>query len=468
MNRKRIESVNFGVFSPEEVERYSVVEVTKSETYENGVQVEEGLFDTRMGVIEEGLKCGTCMQKSIGCPGHFGFIRLAKPVYNVLFMETVKNIMSVICEKCSKILLDKSKLKLGNISVKNRLRLIKKQLGSKRLICEYCYAVQPKYEIDSGSNRLMYRYETEGGEEVREKLLAEYTLNVLKRLSDEDIEYMGFSPKYSRPEWFIFVNLFVPPPAIRPSVRRLDNSKQEDDLVAAFMNIINKNNTLKKKLETKTKSIEEFIHLLFMGIALMIDNGVKVANLKMIYQGGKPIKSLKERLSSKGGRLRQNLMGKRVDFSGRTVITADPNISLEEVGVPFVIAMNLTFPERVTLANIDEMYRLVQNGPNKYPGANVLIQNGISRQIEFIKEEIVLELGDIVERHLMNGDVVLFNRQPSLHRMSMQGHRVRVMPFKTFRLNLSACTPYNADFDGDFSFGSLILKNVWSPTVDCY
>jgi DNA-directed RNA polymerase subunit A' len=438
MNRKRIESVNFGVLSPEEIEKYAVIEVTKAETYENGVQVEEGLFDTRMGVIEEGLRCGTCMQKSMECPGHFGYIRLAKPVYNVLFMETIKGIMSVICNKCSKLLVDKSKLKLGNISSKHRLRLIKKHLGAKKLVCEHCKAIQPKYEIDSGSNRLMYKYENE---ENREKLLAEYTLNVLKRLADSDIEYLGFSPKYSRPEWFIFVNLPVPPPAIRPSVRRLDNSKQEDDLVAAFMNIINKNNTLKKKLETKTKSIEEFIHLLFMGIALMIDNSVKVANLKMIYQGGKPIKSLKERLSSKGGRLRQNLMGKRVDFSGRTVISADPNISLEEVGTPYEIAMNLTFPERVTLANIDEMYRLIQNGPTKYPGANVLIQNGISRQIEFIKEEIILEPGDIVERHLMNGDVVLFNRQPSLHRMSMQGHKVRVMPFKTFRMNLSACTP---------------------------
>jgi DNA-directed RNA polymerase beta' subunit len=134
-------------------------------------------------------------------------------------------------------------------------------------------------------------------------------------------------------------------------------------------------------------------------------------------------------------------MGKRVDFSGRTVITADPNISVEEVGVPFEIAMNLTFPERVTTANIDKMYRLVQNGPTKYPGANVLIQNDIRRQIEFIKDEIILEPGDIVERHLQDGDVVLFNRQPSLHRMSMQGHKVRVMPFKTFRMNIAACTP---------------------------
>lgn len=445
MNKKRIDEVNFGVFSPEEIIRYSVIEVTKSETYENGIPVEEGLFDTRMGVIEEGLRCGTCMQNSINCPGHFGYIRLAKPIYNILFMDTVRDIMTCVCEKCSKILIDKNTLKLDHIGTKHRLRLIRRQLGSssKKPLCRHCGTTQPiKYDIDPGSNRLMITRENEGGETVKDKLLAEYALNILKRLTDEDILYMGFSPKYSRPEWFIFQCLFVPPPAIRPSVRRLDNSKQEDDLVAAFMNVINKNNTLKKKLETKTKSIEEFIHLLFMGVALMIDNGVKVANLKMIYQGGKPIKSLKERLSSKGGRMRQNLMGKRVDFSGRTVITADPNISVEEVGVPYEIAMNLTFPERVTPANIDNMYRLVQNGPTKYPGANVLIQNGIRRQIEFIKEEIILEPGDTVERHLHDGDIVLFNRQPSLHRMSMMGHRVRVMPFKTFRMNIAACTPY--------------------------
>ena len=167
---------------------------------------------------------------------------------------------------------------------------------------------------------------------------------------------------------------------------------------------------------------------------------------------GRPVKSIRARLKGKEGRLRGNLMGKRVDFSARTVITGDPNLSLDEVGVPRSIARTLTYPETVTPYNIHKLQQLVRNGPNEHPGAKYVIRDTGERiDLRYHKRggDINLQYGWTVERHIVSGDVIIFNRQPSLHKMSMMGHRVKIMPYSTFRLNLSVTSPYNADFDGD-------------------
>jgi len=171
-----------------------------------------------------------------------------------------------------------------------------------------------------------------------------------------------------------------------------------------------------------------------------------------LQKSGRPLKSIKARLKGKEGRLRGNLMGKRVDFSARTVITPDPNLSLDEVGVPRSIARTLTICETVTPFNITRLQQLVRNGPTEHPGARYVIRDDGTRiDLRYARRagELVLQRGYKVERHISDGDVVIFNRQPSLHKMSMMGHRIRVMPYSTFRLNLSVTTPYNADFDGD-------------------
>jgi DNA-directed RNA polymerase beta' subunit len=156
--------------------------------------------------------------------------------------------------------------------------------------------------------------------------------------------------------------------------------------------------------------------------------------------------------------MRGNIQGKRVDYSARTVISVDPNINIDQFGMPKEIAMNLTFPEIVTDFNISKMRKIVINGPSNYPGAKTVTKNNgnstgifnISlKHVDVQKTAQELQIGDIVHRHLIDGDICLFNRQPTLHRMSMMGHKVKVLPGSTFRLNVTVCKPYNADFDGD-------------------
>jgi DNA-directed RNA polymerase beta' subunit len=167
-------------------------------------------------------------------------------------------------------------------------------------------------------------------------------------------------------------------------------------------------------------------------------------------RSGRPLKSIQQRLGSKEGRIRYNIQGKRVEFSARSVITPDPNISIGELGVPIEIASNLTVPERVTAFNRDKLYKLIQNG-DTYPGAKTIVRaDGRMISLKHVNaKEIVLYNGDVVNRHMLDNDIVLFNRQPTLHKMSMMAHRVKVLPYKTFRLNVLVTRPYNADFDGD-------------------
>ena len=227
----------------------------------------------------------------------------------------------------------------------------------------------------------------------------------------------------------------------------------EDDLTHKLCDIVKTNRTLKNKLENGAtqKVIDEWYQLLQYHVATFVDNtipGIPPAQ----QRSGRSLKSIKERLKSKEGRVRGNLMGKRVDYSARSVITPDPNISINELGVPEDVAKNLTFPDIVTPYNKELLQSIVRNGYNKYPGAKS-IKRKVDGKIISLKvinsKNLTLELGDIVNRHLIDGDIVLFNRQPSLHKMSMMGHRIKVLPYKTFRLNVSVTTPYNADFDGD-------------------
>ncbi|CAD7704200.1 unnamed protein product [Ostreobium quekettii] len=292
--------------------------------------------------------------------------------------------------------------------------------------------------------------------ERKQELSAERAYDILKHVSDEDYEALGFNVKMARPDWFILTILPVPPPYVRPSVMMDSSARCEDDLTHKLFDIIRANNDLRRQEQNGAPQhiINEYSDLLQFHITTYFDNtipGMPRSN----QRSGRPIKSISQRLKGKEGRIRGNLMGKRVDFSARTVITGDANIGIDELGIPWSIALNMTYPETVTPFNYEKLKKLVENGPHPPAGETgvmfIIREDGRRLDLRYLKKDSDrhLEMGYKVERHLMNGDVVLFNRQPSLHKMSMMGHRVKILPYSTFRLNLAVTSPYNADFDGD-------------------
>ena len=228
-------------------------------------------------------------------------------------------------------------------------------------------------------------------------------------------------------------------------------ARSEDDLTTLYSEIVRQNKALRdhEKSGAPNHIQLQLARLLQGTLAAIIDNAIP-GQTPASGRSGRPLKSISARLKGKEGRVRGNLMGKRVDFSARTVITPDPNLAIDEVGVPRSIARTLTYPEVVTPWNVAQLQELVENGPSELPGARYIIRtDGMRVDLTKPNAQKFLQVGYKVERHVKDGDIVMFNRQPSLHKMSIMSHRIRIMPYSTFRLNLSVTTPYNADFDGD-------------------
>jgi DNA-directed RNA polymerase II subunit RPB1 len=464
LKTSRIIGIQFSILSPEEIRKNSVAHITSREVYINNKPVLNGLFDPRMGVLEPGLICPTDGYTYIDTPGYFGHIELARPVFAIQHIKEVVKICKCICFKCSKLLIDKKKHKhILDYDSSDRWSYVW-GLASKIKRCgdnieDGCGCKNPdRIKIDGMAtiNAIWDNISLEDNEtgKVEKKLSPEIILKIFKRISDEDINFMGFSPVFSRPEWMIYTVLPVAPPAMRPSVKHDAQQRSEDDLTHIYSNIIKTNKDLSDKIANNANPnvIEGLTSVLQYFIAMIVNNKVKGAN-PMAQRSGRPLQCIMDRLNSKNGRIRGNLMGKRVDFSARSVITGDPNLSIRQLGVPLKIAMNITKPVKVNDRNRDFLSKLVQNGPESWttidqPGAKILERkNGENISLRHVdRKSIRLENGDIVHRHMMDGDAVLFNRQPSLHRMSMMCHIVKIMKQgDTFRMNVGDTKPYNAD-----------------------
>jgi len=467
----RVIGLQFSLLSADEIRKSSVAEITSRDTYVNNKPVIGGLFDPRMGVSDPGLICPTDGHNYMKTPGYFGHINLARPVFYIQYLNTVLKLLRCICIKCSKLLISKTKnkhlLKLAARARWQRVFALANKIGRcGDDTCDGCGTKQPKKIKKEGLATIVAEWDNiqsekevgetgEAGEaeNITMKLIPEIVLKIFRRVSDEDVSFMGFSPLWSRPDWMICQVLAIPPPAVRPSVKHDAQQRSEDDISHIIVNIIKANKTLQEKIQQNStaKVIEDWHTVLQYYCATMIDN--RIPGVAAVAQrSGRALKSIKERLVGKGGRVRGNLMGKRVDFSARSVITPDANIDIQQLGVPLKVAKNITFPEVVNKRNKDYLTKLVRNGPDIYPGAKILERKeGDSISLRYVdKESLTLHEGDKVHRHMLDGDPILFNRQPTLHRMSMMCHFAKVMKRgDTFRMNVADTKPYNADFDGD-------------------
>ncbi|GIU69938.1 MAG: DNA-directed RNA polymerase subunit A' [Candidatus Woesearchaeota archaeon] len=453
---KKIDKIEFGFMSPKAIKEMASAKIVTPELYDKeGYPVDGGLMDIRLGVIDPGLKCKTCGGKLKECPGHFGYIELARPVIHIKFVSLIYDLLRCTCRDCGRILipkqridkaltdLDQAEIEGGLVARRDKIKEMIVELKTINQ-CPYCKSKQFKITLEKPSTFL-----------EDEKKLSPIEIRMrLEKIPDEDLKVFGINPNALRPEWTILTVMPIPSVTMRPSITLESGERSEDDLTHKLGDIVRINQRLFENINAGAPEIiiEDLWDLLQYHITTFFDN--EVSQLPPArHRSGQPLKTLTSRIKSKEGRIRHNLAGKRVNFSARTVISPDPRLEINEVGVPKVIAMKLTVPERVTQWNMDYLKAFVTRGPDNYPGANYVIRpDGKRKRItNETKEQLLEEIqpGFIVERHLMDGDIAVFNRQPSLHRMSMMCHKVRVLPGLTFRLNPSVCEPYNADFDGD-------------------
>lgn len=445
---KKIERIEFSFLSPKEIREQATAKIITADTYDDdGFPIDLGLMEPKLGVIEPGLKCKTCGGRVDECPGHFGYIDLAMPVIHVGYVKLIKDILQSTCWNCGALLFSKKQIQKEKGAEELAHEKKKAPLSTS---CPKCHELQRKITLDKPTT-----FREDGHKltpkEVRERL--EKVGNPEFGNSEEDLLLLGLNPKVARPEWMVLTALPVPPVSIRPSITLESGERSEDDLTHKLVDVLRINQRLQENKDAGAPQliVEDLWELLQYHITTYFDNqtsGIPPAR----HRSGRALKTLTQRLKGKEGRFRSNLSGKRVNFSARTVISPDPNLSVNEVGVPLEVAKELTVPIIATPYNLDSLKELIARGPD-YPGANYIIRPD-GRRLRITDKNAKelaekLEPGYTVERHLVDGDIALFNRQPSLHRMSMMAHYVKVMPYRTFRLNLAVCPPYNADFDGD-------------------
>ncbi|KAF9109757.1 hypothetical protein BGX27_007243 [Mortierella sp. AM989] len=485
---KKIKQIQFGVLSPQEIVNVSEFEVTQRDLYtvQDRQPVKYGMLDLRLGTSDKVSSCETCGLKQQDCIGHFAHIRLCLPVFHIGYFRAAIVILQNICKTCSKVLLSEKdrrtylkKLRapnLENLTRKNVVKAINDKC-KKVVHCPYCEAtngtvkkvgalriVHEKYRAKKVAEeyeqfKSTFNTAIEAAPEMKahiskaqEDMNPLRVLNLFKAITDEDCELLGMSPDNGRPEMYLWQNIAVPPVCIRPSVQQ-DGASNEDDITVKLTEVIFTNAHMQAGLNQgiAIHNLMEQWDFLQLSVAMYINSELPgISNL----QPGKPVRGFCQRLKGKQGRFRGNLSGKRVDFSGRTVISPDPNLRIDQVAVPELVAKNLTYPERVTTHNIERLRKAISNGTEVHPGANyvTLGSSNMKKSLKFgnraqIASEI--QVGDLVERHLNDGDVVLFNRQPSLHKLSIMAHYAKIRPWRTFRFNECVCNPYNADFDGD-------------------
>jgi len=423
----RIKEVKFGLLSPQMVKSMAKVRVVVSDLYDpDGFPVEGGVMDPRMGVIDPGLQCRTCGGGIGACHGHFGYLELAKPIIHVLFTKTVYQILRFTCQKCNRIMLEELRPKFFDrlILPPQKCPHCKKKQKKVTFVKPYTY-YQEKTELDPLK--------------IRERF---------EKIPDKDLKKL-LNFKGGRPEWLILTLFSIPPVTVRPSITLEGGERSEDDLTHKLVDIVRINQSLKDNIDIGAPEfiLNDLWELIQYHVSTYYDNELTGTPLAR-HRSGRALKGLIQRLKAKEGRIRGNLLGKRVNFSARTVISPDPKLSINEVGVPEVVAQELTIPLHITPLNISFAKSLIKNNKVNY----VIRPDGRRVKVTIEnKKEIFDSIADgwAIDRQLQDNDIVLFNRQPSLHRVSIMAHRTKIVPYHTFRINPSVCFPYNADFDGD-------------------
>jgi len=490
----KISHVCFGMQNAGEIQKAAHMQVVAKNLYNQDTgrtAVLHGALDNRMGTSQKEFNCTTCGKGLQDCVGHFGYVNLELPVYHTGYFRSIIQVLQSICKTCSSVLLKpadklafREKIKNPNLAYLSKKAIRKKLLEKMKKVttCPSCGALNgvvkkcgllkishEKYRSVKKSSNIIHEKLAEY-DEVREKnseiegmlnsaLIHVFNplevLSLFESITDEDLPFLLMDKSSSTPKDMIMTRVAVPPLCIRPSVASdLKSGTNEDDVTMKITEIVFLNDVIVKHRSSgaTVKMLQDDWDYLQLQCALHINS--QLSGIPADKAPKKFTRGFVQRLKGKQGRFRGNLSGKRVDFSSRTVISPDPNLRIEQVGVPELVAKILTYPEKVTKVNIKLMQELVTNGASLYPGANY-IKEGNTGNKRFLmygnKKKIAegLKIGDTVERHMMDGDPVLFNRQPSLHRISIMCHRAKILQGRTFRFNECVCTPYNADFDGD-------------------
>lgn len=468
MYTPRITTVDYYVLGDEETQQDACIQITNKEIFKGDRPEANGIYDPHMGTTDIKWECRTCGNKKNVCPGHPGELKLRYPVKSPVFREEIFKWLKILCFKCGRLLTTTVLSGLQSRMLNEYVRLCSKKV--KHCPHDDCKAI--RYVVVKDKDRAFtFNIETEisQNEVLKQELYNHEIRAIFARVSEETVRRVAPTPD-AHPMKLIVSSLRVPPNTIRPDIRRIggsSNRSNNSDITAFIKNIVEINEKLpqilppKKDIDMNLKNQFNLLELLYSD---MVKGSTKASTIRMTTNTNKTPTSLADRHKNKTGRVRGNLMGKRVFFAARSVITGDNYLRVDEVGVPLNVAKALQIPEIVNPTNHNRLMLYFKNAKAIYPGCSGIKKRGsdLFYAIDYFDKNYVLQDGDTVYRDLVDGDNVLMNRPPSLLFSSISGHRVRVLEKGlTFRINVSACKFYNADFDGD-AMTMLVAQNIQS------
>lgn len=440
--------------------RDSNVQVVNRDVSKNDKIMPGGVGDLHMGTTSYENACQTCHNPKVVCPGHFGHISLKYPVKSPLFREELLKWLKVTCKSCGSLLVQPP---VHLPPVRRLAEAVKRVKDVKH--CPTCRVHHDPVVKDVKRPAVFYI----ASDDLRH---TEYLNNQIKkhveRIDDNSVLLLG-KPLRCHPKKFIISSIRCPPNTIRPDMKRTGaqrNSNPDTTTLLKFIVEINEN--LHDEIPDDPQKIDkEQLNLFFsldMTYYAMI-KGSGGGDIKMLTNMNKPPVAIAEHFPQKQGRIRKNLMGKRVEYMIRSVITGDARLRLDEVGIPISHARNLEIPEIVSEENYDRLATYVANGSHAYPGCRRIIKksDGLTYRLEHMRD-YKLNIGDCVMRDMITGDYVDFNRQPTLRFASIAGMRIVIMhDGETLRMNPASCILFNADFDGD-QMACICYQNIQSKS----
>lgn len=433
----------------------SHVRVIYQDSMRGSIPYPKGIYDEHMGSTSHEWVCGTCKHDKRLCPGHFGSITLNYPVLSPMFIKEIIKWLKVICFNCGNLLIPFKPLPIRKDKILGEFVKLTTRASNKNITCVHCESIHPHItkDVSDPISIIMEIYETK---ETKSQLAISYPLyphqirKIFENIPDHVVLDMG-KPIICHPRKFILTTIKAPPNTIRPDIKKVGGGRSNNnDLTVLMAAIIKFNEDLPETIPNMIDDdLKIKIHNLNLAVYELIKGSSSTAKRSIVNNVKKPLTSIAKRWPRKYGRIRRTILGRRVLNIARSFITCDVFLKIDELGVPVSVARNLQFPEIVREYNYDQLMIYFANGTKRYPGANK-VKKAFDGKTYFIDRVEKLEIGDVIYRDLINGDTVAFNRQPSLEPSSISSMKVVVMhEADTFRINLSACSLFNADFDGD-------------------
>lgn len=442
IGRSRVKSITFYMLDDNDNKRQSCAVITNKAVFSENTPVAGGLYDPHLGTTELAWKCQTCFNSKAKCPGHDGVAQMNYPLQSPFFRKDIIKWLRVICHQCGEIVVDKD-IRGNDANRLVEMGKVVKASSSKKCACGY---EQHEVVRDPKKPGVYYREYVQDEKPVREYIYNNEIAQIFSRVREETVIKLG-KTMMSHPSKLIQSMIKVSPTTIRPEIRKIGGNRSTmSDTTAYLRTIMELNSSIPKELP---KEVDADLHAKLVMIDLtffeMIQgSSTSSSQLKLVTNTNKASNSIASRLPRKAGRLRENLMGKRVRKIMRSVITGDKALRMDQVGVPEMLAKTIYFPETVRPWNIDRLTVYFLNGPNKYPGCNKIkrVATGYEHYVENMRD-YSLQMGDVVYRHLITGDMVGMNREPSLLYCSITTLQVKVIPGFTLRFNSSICALFN-------------------------